>query len=340
MHYANIKKDYRNGLRIKNTERVAKSFESRMKMTVDYYRPRNIPPEIDAYSTEAHQPRVSNSGKVGILRLKFERDTDTEKTVIREQYCRVPLCIQRAMYLEESLPAMAYVYIVSPSGGILQGDRYRIGITLGNSAFAHVTTQGATRIYKMEKNYATQMISIKVGDGSYFEYLPDQIIPFHNSRFYQEVELTVHDNATMLYSEMIVPGRVESGEAFEYDICYIKTIAQTHLRKSRFVDIMKLEPKKEDLIVEGILGKFQVVGTVYIITRELYVKRLKHQIIEKINEFEDKICGGVSILPTRQGIVVRILGNTAGDVKSLIFEAVRITRNQILGVSFSGTRKT
>ncbi|HEX7818082.1 MAG TPA: urease accessory protein UreD, partial [Nitrososphaeraceae archaeon] len=312
MHYGNIKKDYRNGLRIKDTERVAKSFESRMKMTVDYYTPRNIPPEIDAYSTEAHQPRVSYSGKVGILRLKFERDTDTEKTVIREQYCRVPLCIQRAMYLEESLPAMAYVYIVSPSGGILQGDRYRIDITLGNSAFAHITTQGATRIYKMEKNYATQMISIKVGDGSYFEYLPDQIIPFHNSRFYQEVELTVHDNATMLYSEMIVPGRVESGEAFEYDICYIKTIAQTHLRKSRFVDIMKLEPKKEDLIVEGILGKFQVVGTVYIITRELYVKGLKHEIIEKINEYEDNISGGVSILPTRQGIVVRILGNTAG----------------------------
>lgn len=97
---------------------------------------------------------------------------------------------------------------------------------------------------------------------------------------------------------------------------------------------------KEDLTVEGILGKFQVVGTVYIITRELYVKRLKHEIIEKINEYEDNISGGVSILPTRQGIVVRILGNTAGDVKSLIFEVVRITRNQILGVSFSGVRKT
>jgi urease accessory protein len=340
VHYANSNKYCRNGLRIKNTERIAKSFEPRLTMTVDYYTPRNIPPEIEAYSTEPVHPGVSNSGKVGILRLKFERDTNTEKTFIREQYCRVPLCIQRAMYLEESLPAMAYVYIVSPSGGILQGDQYRIGITLGNNTFAHVTTQGATRIYKMEKNYATQMIKINVGEGSYFEYIPDQIIPFHSSRFYQEIELSVHDNATMLYSEMIVPGRVESGEAFEYDICYIKTIAQNHLRKPRFTDIVKLEPKKEDLTVEGILGKFQVVGTVYIITRELYVERLKSEIIEKINELEDKISGGVSILPTRQGIIVRILGNTSGDVKTVIFEVVRIARNKILGVSFSGTRKT
>jgi len=77
-----------------------------MKITPDYYTPRNIPPEIEAYLTEPLQLGVSKSGKVGILRLKFERDTHTEKTVIREQYCRVPLCIQRAMYLEESLPAM------------------------------------------------------------------------------------------------------------------------------------------------------------------------------------------------------------------------------------------
>ena len=195
-------------------------------MSVDFYTPRNIPPEFEVYLTKS-QSEVGKSGKVGILSLKLERDPETGKTVIREQYSRVPLFTQRAMYLEESLPAMAYVYIVSPSGGILQGDRYRIDITLDNNTFAHVTTQGATRIYKMEKNYASQIVNIKVGEGSYFEYIPDQIIPFRNSRFYQEVELNVHDNATMIYSEVIVPGRVASGEAFEYDICYIKTVGRT-----------------------------------------------------------------------------------------------------------------
>ena len=38
------------------------------------------------------------------------------------------------------------------------------------------------------------------------------------------------------------------------------------------MDVIKLEPKKEDLRVEGILGKFDVVGTVYIITKEFYIK--------------------------------------------------------------------
>ena len=310
-------------------------------MTIDSNTPRNIPPEIMVYLTDPQQLGVGKSGKVGILRLKLERDPGTGKTVIREQYCRVPLFIQRAIYLEETLPEMAYVYIISPSGGILQGDQYSIDITLSNNALPHVTTQGATRIYKMERNYGSQIVNIKVEEGSYLEYIPDQIIPFRNSRFYQEVELTVHDNATMIYSETIVPGRVASGEKFEYDICYIKTFARNQSGKPRFIDIVKLDPKKVDLTVDAILGNSEVVGTIYIVTREFYVKDLLYEINEKIKVFEDegKISGGTSILPARQGIIVRVLGKTAGDVKNLILEVVKIARNQIIGASFSGIRK-
>lgn len=310
-----------------------------MTESTSHYIPSDIPPEFSVYQAEPGQLGVGKAGKIGALLLRLEGDPSIKKTVIREQYCKVPLFIQRAMYLEETLPAMAYVYIISPSGGILQGDRYRIDITLSNNAFAHVTTQSATRIYKMERNFATQMVNVVVEEGSYFEYIPDQIIPFRNSRFYQAVELNVHDNATMIYSEMLVPGRVASGESLEYDICYIKTIARNQVGRLRFMDVIKLEPKKEDLRVEGILGKFDVVGTVYIITREFYIKDLQQEINAKIAGLGGALSGGASILPAKQGIIVRILGKTAGDVRNLIFEALRISRNQIIGAPFSGIRK-
>ena len=308
-------------------------------MSVDFYTSQNIPLELEVYLTKS-QSKVK-SGKIGILRLKLERDSATGKTIIREQYSRVPLLAQRAMYLEETLPDMAYVYIVSPSGGILQGDRYLIEITLGNNTFAHVTTQGATRIYKMEKNYASQIVNLKVEEGSFLEYIPDQIIPFRNSRFYQEVNLNVHDNATMIYSEVIVPGRVASGEEFEYDICYIKTVGRNHLGRPRFIDTVKLEPKNENLRAEGISGNFTVVGTIYVVTKESWVKDLQYEISERIKGFEvkGKVSGGTSILPARQGIIIRILGNSAEDVKKIIFDVVGIARKQIVGGSFSGSRK-
>jgi urease accessory protein len=309
-------------------------------MSVNFSTSQSIPLEIKRF-IKGSEREVEKTGKVGILRLKLEKDSETGNTVIKEQYSRVPLFVQRAMYLEETLPAMAYVYIVSPSGGILQGDRYQIDIKLSNNTFAHVTTQGATRIYKMEKNYASQTININVEEESYFEYIPDQIIPYRNSRFYQEVNLNVHDNATMIYSEVIVPGRVASGEAFEYDICYIRTVGRNQLGKTRFMDVVKLDPKNKNLKTEGILGKFKVVGTTYIVTKESFVQDLQYEISERIKglEVNSTISGGTSILPARQGIIIRILGNSAEDVKESIFDIVGIARKQIVGASFSGTRK-
>lgn len=308
-------------------------------MSTDFSTLQSIPHEIKRYLVASGR-EVEKTGKAGILRLEFKKDSSTGNTVIKEQYSRVPLLAQRAMYLEETLPSMAYVYIVSPSGGILQGDRYKIDIKLGNNTFAHVTTQGATRVYKMDKNYASQIINITVDKEGYFEYIPDQIIPFRNSRFYQQVNLTVHDKATMIYSEVIVPGRVASGEAFDYDICYIKTIGRNQLGKLRFIDTVKLEPGKEKLRSEGILN-LDVLGTIYIVTREPFVNDLYYRIVEKLKllETRERTSGGISILPARQGIIVRLLGNSSENVKKIIFDILGIVRKKIIDGSFSGTRK-
>jgi urease accessory protein len=297
----------------------------------------NIPAEILAYKSNS-QKLDEKTGKIGIAQFSLEEDIKSKKTVIKEQSTKVPLFIQRAMYLEESIPSMAYIYVISPSGGILQGDRYRIDISLSNHAYAHVTTQGATRIYKMEKDFGTQMVNIVVDDGCYFEYIPDQIIPFRNSRFYQIVNLKVHESATMIYSEMLIPGRVASGESFQYDICYIKTIAKDNAEKMRFIDIMKLEPKKENLESFGIMNNFEVIANVYILCNEKYQSDMRDKINTTMKN-KNKIYGGTSSFPDNNGLVARILGNTTNDVKKIIFEILAISRQTILGASFSGIRK-
>ena len=303
-----------------------------------FYTPEDIPPEILAYGSVLSQLGVGKAGKVGALVLRLEHDPDRQKTVAKEQYSKVPLYTQRVLYLEESLPSMAYMYIMSPSGGILQGDRYRMDITLKNDAFFHLTTQGATRLYRMEKNYATQIVNITVGEGCYFEYIPDQIIPYRNSRFYQKVTLNTHDNSTMVYSEMLVPGRVGSGESFEYDICYLKTNAKNQNGELRFIDIAMLEPKKKSIRNFGVLEGFDVVGTVYILTETKYIRELNDQINSMIESLP-KIYGGATILPNNSGVMIRLLGAFATDVRNVIYEVVRISRKVILNVSFSAIRK-
>ncbi|MBV9175697.1 MAG: urease accessory protein UreD [Nitrososphaeraceae archaeon] len=305
---------------------------------LEFYIPNDIPPEILDYGSELKQLEVGKAGKIGALVLRLEGNENGGKTVVKEQYSKVPLYTQRALYLEESLPSMAYMYIISPSGGILQGDRYRMDITLKNKAYAHLTTQGATRIYRMEKNYATQMVNVDVDDGCYFEFVPDQIIPYRDSRFYQKVDLKIHENATMVYSEIIVPGRVASRESFEYDICYMKSLGRNQNNKLRFIDIAILEPKKNNLKLLGILGDFDVVGNMYILTKTKYVSDLNSEINSKLQVFAH-ISGGATILPGDSGLLIRMLGYTAADIRIAMYEIITIIRKMILNVSFSGIRK-
>ena len=155
---------------------------------LEYYTPNDVPKEIQAYEAKVKQLGVGKSGKVGILDLELQGNSEG-KTVVTRQFSQVPLQIQRALYPENSLPGMAYLYVISPSGGILQGDRYRTDVLLKNKAIAHITTQGATRIYSMNSNSASQMVNITVDENCYLEYIPDQIIPYKNSRYYQKVNL-------------------------------------------------------------------------------------------------------------------------------------------------------
>jgi urease accessory protein len=305
---------------------------------ISFFVPDDIPPEVLAYGSNLSQLGVGSAGKLGAITLRLELDPQRQKTVLKEQYSKVPLYTQRVLYMEESLPSMAYLYIISPSGGVLQGDRYRIDITLSKNALFHLTTQGATRIYRMDKNYATQVVNSTVGEGCYFEFIPDQIIPYRNSRFYQKVILNVHDNATMVYSELLVPGRVASGESFDYDICYLKTIAKNQDGELRFIDIAILEPKKRILKNSGVLENFDVVGTVYILAPANHIKEL-NSLINSMIESYPKVYGGATILPNSSGVMVRLLGPFASDVRDVIIEVTRITRKEILDAPFSRIRK-
>ena len=305
---------------------------------LEYFIPDDIPQEVLYYDSELSQLGVGKAGKLGALFLLLEKNAKVNKTVIKEQFSKVPLFTQRALYLEESLPSMAYLYIISPSGGVLQGDRYRIDIKLAENAIAHITTQGATRLYRMDKNFATQILNISLDSNCYLEYVPDQIIPYRDSRFYQSVNLQVPDDATLIYSETIVPGRMAMGEYFDYDVCYLKTIAKNQSGKLKLVDTALLEPKKNQLKRLGILEEFNMLSNMYLVIPSKYVNILNEKISENIQKY-DKVIARCSILPNDSGLVVRILGNMMDNIKEVIHTIIRICRHEILGAGFSGIRK-
>ena len=88
------------------------------------------------------------------------------------------------------------------------------------------------------------MVNITLDENCYLEYIPDQIIPYQNSRYYQKVNLNIHDDATLIYSEVLTPGRIAINESFDYDICYLRTYCKNQNNRFRNLEIMKTDAEK------------------------------------------------------------------------------------------------
>jgi len=291
--------------------------------------PEDVPSQFASFDGKIPQMDVGKTGKIGFLKLTLESDSQRNKTIITEQLSRVPLYVQKALYYDETIPSMAHVFVLSPSGGVLQGDRYRTDIELKNGAISHITTQGATRLYKMNSNYATQMINLNVGKNCYLEFLPEQLIPYKNSRYYQKATFKIDDSATLVYSETIVPGRVAMGELFDYDVCCLKTLCYDDKQEIKFHDNCILEPKKQTMNSLGIFGNKTVHSMMYVVTKQECIEEL-YETINQLFKDNDEIIGGASILPNNSGLSVRVLSNSSELNKTTVYNIAQIVRKQII----------
>ena len=294
-----------------------------------FFSPEDVPSQFASFDGKIPQMDVGKTGKIGFLKLTLESDSQRNKTIITEQLSRVPLYVQKALYYDETIPSMAHVFVLSPSGGVLQGDRYRTDIELKNGAISHITTQGATRMYKMNSNYATQMINLNVGKNCYLEFLPEQLIPYKNSRYYQKATFKIDDSATLVYSETIVPGRVAMGELFDYDVCCLKTLCYDDKQEIKFHDNCILEPKKQTMNSLGIFGNKTAHSMMYVVTKQECIEEL-YETINQLFKDNDEIIGGASILPNNSGLSVRVLSNSSELNKTTVYNIAQIVRKQII----------
>lgn len=69
---------------------------------LEHHTPKAVPPEVLAYDSPLAQLGVGKAGKLGALVLRLEQDKSNGKTSVKDQYSRVPLYTQRALYLEEA----------------------------------------------------------------------------------------------------------------------------------------------------------------------------------------------------------------------------------------------
>jgi urease accessory protein len=293
-------------------------------------------PAFEPYVGEAvPQAPPGSPGKDGRLELDFAR-AGAETRLVRDFAC-APFHVSGTLD-HDPLDEATTVLVQSPTGGIAQGDRRDVRITAGPDAVAHVSTQSSTKVFSMETNYAQADLSLSVASGGHLEYLPEPTILHPDSRFCQSLSLSVAADASAVVGDIVVPGRLARGEAFDFERYY----ARTTIRGPDDLlaeDATHLHPEAESPRTAGVLGDDAVYGTLFVVAPSADTGTLSDDIHDAVTAARDDAKAGATALPNGAGVTVRALGSTTEPVQQTLHAGWRVTRRSLRDAPVPRRRK-
>ena len=291
-----------------------------------------VPVEFAPYRDEPPQMRSGAVGKSGLLRLGFEQRDG--RTILAELGSRSPCLAQRALHCDDALPDLAWLFMITTSGCVLQGDRLALDVSLGPGARAHVTTQSSTKIHSMDANYAMQTQSLTLDEGAYLEFLPDPLIPHRQARFASDTRITIDSSASLLCSEIVAPGRRHHhpDECFGVTLLSLATTAVRSDGKPLFSEKLLIEPLRNPMRQTGVMDGFEVFGNVILCTPPDNAERILARIDAGV-DFEQGVAFGACRLPNDAGLIYKVLGRQTAQVRAKVREFWEVSRREITGAA-------
>jgi urease accessory protein len=243
----------------------------------------------------------------GLLRLRFARDSQGRSYLAaREQ--RFPLHLTAPLYLDPTLPGMAFVYAQNPTGGIFGGDRLTIEVAAGAGTEVHLTSTAATKAYRSESGDAHESVELSVDRDAYLEYLPEPLIPQAGSKLRQHVTVDLEDGASFLMADVVSGGRIARGELFAFDKLERRTVVRRN-RSEIAVDALSLEPARWAPARRGVLGNHSHLASLVVVTPRAASAVWRRAIYDTTADLPG-VLAGASSLPGDAGVLIRILSSS------------------------------
>jgi urease accessory protein len=166
-----------------------------------------------------HAHAAERRGWEARLRLEYERrDGQSLLTARRHEG---PLRVQKPLYPEGD--GTCHTIVVHPPGGIADGDRLELDLSLREGARALLTTPGATKWYRATVAGARQELRFDIEPGAMLEWLPQESIVFDGARAEMTTRVRLHGDALYLGWEILCLGRQAAGERFSRGRVRLKT---------------------------------------------------------------------------------------------------------------------
>jgi urease accessory protein len=235
-------------------------------------------------------------------------------TVLTERYHEAPLKLTKT-FREESTSALK-LYLMDVSPGLMDGDRYEATFHLGEHSHLIVTNQSFTKVHPTPLHGAELDYQFDLREGAILEYFPEPTIPYALSRLHSCTHFRLAAGASLLYADILTPGRLHRDELFQYTSLSMQTEVY---RNNQLIawDHFRLDPASDHYNAIGALEHFTHHGTFWILA-----EHADSQLLALIRALlptgpSAPVLSAASLLAD-QGIVVRMLGFSAWELQSLI----------------------
>lgn len=154
--------------------------------------------------------------------------------------------------LQSQLISFKHVYLLGYGGGMLSGDAVQVDVVCGRGTGLALLTQGSTKVYRIRRSGAvldglhgsledggkretmeegkqgvarppgsSQILKHIVEEGAALFLLPEPVVPFSQSRFFQNQVITFQRNSkgtgSLVLLDWFTSGRMARGEAWMWD---------------------------------------------------------------------------------------------------------------------------
>jgi urease accessory protein len=237
-----------------------------------------------------------------ISELKITTGDRSGVSYLKECYVTRPFKIANTG-VNRADPAL-YLMLMTASPGMLDGDHYRMHVTVSKHTRLQLQTQAYQRLYCMQRG-AVQEMQVKQERGSVFSYVPHPLAPHAGADFEGRTRIELEEDCRLIWGEIITCGRKLSGEAFRFK--RLHTVTELYYQgKLLLKDNLLLEPEHIPVEAFGQLEGFSHQATlIYCDTHQQ--SAVTAESLLALLEAEDGLAYGVS-QAAGPALVLRMLG--------------------------------
>ena len=278
-------------------------------------------------------PRVVAAGEAAPgweARLELGFRARGARTLLAHRRHIGPLQVQRPFYPDGE--RACHVYILHPPGGVVGGDSLAISAAVERGAHALLTTPAAGKLYRSDGASAQLAQELKVDDGGWLEWLPQETIAFDGARAVSRTRVVLSGSAGFIGWEILCLGRPAASETY--------THGEFVQRFEIWRDGAPLWWERNALTGDapalhapwGLAGR-SVVATLVAVGR---APSALPALRELLNAEQDE--GEFSVSQLRDALVCRYLGNSAEQARTGFIAAWRLLRPALWGIDASPPR--